>query len=122
MREAEKYNKEILLAEKRLKEEAEKAAKFAAGKKGNSRLTATNGANNSVPAKDTSKLTQQQREALAYEKRRQELKDITMARRRYSATHSLTRLLTHSLTHLLTHSLTYSPTYLPLGRKRRKLT
>jgi len=82
MREAEKYNKEILLAEKRLKEEAEKAAKFAAGKKGNSRLNATNGASSSVPAKDTSKLTQQQREALAYEKRRQELKDITMARRR----------------------------------------
>ena len=111
MREAEKYNKEILLAEKRLKEEAEKAAKFSAGKKGNSRLTALNGGSSSVPAKDTSKLTQQQREALAYEKRRQELKDITMARRRYSLTHSPTYSLTHSLTYSLTHSPTYSLTY-----------
>ena len=88
MREAEKYNKDIIIAEKRLQEEAEKAAKFAAGKKGNSRLVAaaTGTGSSKAPVKDTSKLTQQQREALAYEKRRQELKDITMARRRYSLT------------------------------------
>ena len=86
MREAEKYNKDIIVAEKRLQEEAEKAAKFAAGKKGNSRLAAATGGASNAPVKDTSKLTQQQREALAYEKRRQELKDVTMARRRYSVT------------------------------------